>query len=150
MYSATGEKVNVIQHRSLINKSLEYNKTPEVNKPFDFADILKEDQHIGTHIRANIKKLCYAQGMTMTSVFRQAAINYGVTINAGTVSSLGYKGQKFSTPYIRLLEIALQLVLGYHFTQFDLVFKEYYTGKDELPNILPPGERDTFTNRTKK
>jgi hypothetical protein len=150
MYSATGERVNIIQRNTLITRSISFQKEQPINKTFDFADILNEDQQIGLHLRLNIKHLCYSNGLTMAGVFRTALKDYGLNIRPNTVMGLGNKGQKFSSPYIRLIEIALQLVIGYHFAPFDLVFKSYYTGKDELPAILPPGQRDTFTNRTKK
>lgn len=150
MYSATGEHTNVIQSRTLITRSKTYQKPAKVDKPFTYAHILHEDQSLGQHIKDNVKYLCYAKGLTISYVFRTGYNDYGIDVKPGTLCHFGTKGAKFRSTYIRLVEIALQLVIGYELNPFDLVFKSYYTSKDELPNILPPGQRDTFTNRTTK
>lgn len=119
-------------------------------KPFDFSDILKEDQELGIRLHDNFKHIAYLNGQTITGLIKAGNRDYCFNLSPSTLLCLGHHNRYFSSTYIRLLEILLQLVLGYHFQPFDLVLKNYYQGIDELPEILPVGERDTFSKKVKK
>jgi hypothetical protein len=147
MYSATGERSNVIQSHTLKTNAITFQKSQPTDKVFNYRDILKESQEIGDHLKKNVKYLCHIKGVSITHVFRQAHVNYGFNLKPATLYNLGRSGFKFSSSYIRLVEIALQLIIGYNFAPFDLVLKEYYTERDSIPEILPFSERDTFSQK---
>ncbi len=147
MYSTTGERSNVIQSCTLKNNAITFQKSQPTDKVFNYRDILNESQEIGDHLKKNVKYLCHIKGISITHVFRQAHVNYGFSLKPSTLYNLGRPGAKFNSSYIRLVEMALQLIIGYNFNPFDLILKEYYTERDVIPDVLPFSERDTFSQK---